>query len=516
MKLEKLFFDKPLHSFMVFDVRNPFFYRTFFFLLLIELFSLFGYLLPTFNTIAFFILAALVVALALWKLEYGIYCLLAELFVGSKGFLFFWNIGGTLVSLRIALWVIVVAVWCMRFATSRAERSLWKEYARDPLMRWCFVFFAVLLFAVLNGIVHNDFATVFFDSNAWLFFMLIFPFLSVLREQKFFDRISSILFAGVLFTSLQALTTLFIYSHDPLGGVFLPFYRWIRESGVGEVTALSPSFARIFFQSQIYTLIGLFLLLFITPAHPLFYKGGKVRVTGKAIFQVFCLSSLLLSFSRSFWVAGVATLVLYWGLLIFRKTPMHFLVRQIGAVIGIGIASALLIWLVMNFTYPRSSGGSFVRLLEERATTTEEAGVSSRWNLLPPLADRIKNNWFFGSGFGATVTYQSSDPRIVQSSARGNNFYTTYAFEWGYLDLWLKFGLLGLFIYGILLWKIGKQLYLTTYNLQLTTGLFFGFIALLITNIFSPYLNHPLGIGFLLLCIACILSQKHAILPVDN
>ncbi|MDO8582168.1 MAG: O-antigen ligase family protein [bacterium] len=486
-------------------MRNPFFYRTFLFIVLFELLSIFGYLLPQFNTIAFFFIVALVALVTFWKLEYGCYAILAELFIGSKGFLFFWVVGGTMISLRIALWLVVMSVWCARFLTNKNERDFWRHAIQRPIIRWVFLFFFVILFSAVQGFFRNTPADAFFDANAWLFFLLLFPFLSTLRTKEHFDHTLSILFAAVFSLSLKALAILFIYAHDPLGGVFLPLYRWVRTTGVGEITVLNPTFARIFFQSQIYVLIAFFLLFFLPRSKNIFD-----RVT-RYMLHVVCLASLLLSLSRSFWLAGIVTLSI--ALLYVREW------KKCVEIMSIGVVGFFLIFAVMNFPYPRTAGGSLASLIEDRATETQEAGIGSRWSLLPPLLNRISEHWFLGAGFGTTVTYKSSDPRIVESSARGNNFYTTYAFEWGYLDLLLKFGFLGTLVYCVLLWMIGKRLYLTTDNLppplagsrlpyqsqqvagQLTTGLFFGFIALLLTNIFSPYLNHPLGIGILLLCI---------------
>jgi len=92
--------------------------------------------------------------------------------------------------------------------------------------------------------------------------------------------------------------------------------------------------------------------------------------------------------------------------------------------------------------------------------------------------------------------------------------YTTYAFEWGYLDIWFKIGLLGLLSYlfwlGII-FKKGISYYKTSPTIEIKTitlGLLFGLIALIITNIFTPYLNHPLGIGYLLLLSAVFTAKE--------
>ena len=109
-----------------------------------------------------------------------------------------------------------------------------------------------------------------------------------------------------------------------------------------------------------------------------------------------------------------------------------------------------------------------------------------------------------GQGFGATVTYRTNDPRALASSPNG--LYTTYTFEWGWFDIWLKLGLLGLLAYLGLIFKIIKDgLKINSYfSLSLVTGL----LVLITVNIFSPYVNHPLGIGYIILTIAMMDQKK--------
>jgi O-antigen ligase len=146
--------------------------------------------------------------------------------------------------------------------------------------------------------------------------------------------------------------------------------------------------------------------------------------------------------------------------------------------------------------------------LISRVGNKKEAALVSRWMLLPKLMDEIKVNPISGQGFGKTVTYTSSDPRVLASNSGGR--YTTYAFEWGYLDIWLKIGLLGLVAYLLLIYKIiyvgvikgiksGNSIYI-----GIAAGCFF----LVIVNIFTPYLNHPLGIGFIVLSSCLILKDR--------
>lgn len=124
--------------------------------------------------------------------------------------------------------------------------------------------------------------------------------------------------------------------------------------------------------------------------------------------------------------------------------------------------------------------------------TTEAAG-GARLKLLPELWKEIEESPVIGQGFGKQVTYSSFLPdRIAQGNPEGQ--ITSYAFEWGYLDMWLKIGAVGLAIYllflGQIFWRVWK-----IPNL----GVLGGLVALVALNITSPYLNHPLGIGYVIL-----------------
>ena len=152
-------------------------------------------------------------------------------------------------------------------------------------------------------------------------------------------------------------------------------------------------------------------------------------------------------------------------------------------------------------------GFTATALLSERVSQiTGEAGVSSRWALLPELWDKIKQAPILGQGFGSIITYQSSDPRVLQSSPTGE--YTTYAFEWGWLDIWLKLGLFGLIAYLSLVGKIIVDgIFRNKAKDKIIYGLTIGIAVISAVSIFSPYMNHPLGIGYLIL-VSAMLSRN--------
>ncbi|MFA7050181.1 MAG: hypothetical protein WC164_03705, partial [Patescibacteria group bacterium] len=125
----------------------------------------------------------------------------------------------------------------------------------------------------------------------------------------------------------------------------------------------------------------------------------------------------------------------------------------------------------------------------------------SRWALLDAMKVEIQSNFILGKGFGARIEYISSDPRVLQSSPDGK--YSTYAFEWGWLDILLKMGVLGFAIYSWLILLFLKKNLITFYSSSdyLYLIIISSLLSLSAINFFTPYLNHPLGISLLILLI---------------
>ena len=82
-----------------------------------------------------------------------------------------------------------------------------------------------------------------------------------------------------------------------------------------------------------------------------------------------------------------------------------------------------------------------------------------------------------------------------------------FLFEWAYLDLIVKIGLVGLAAYVFWLLRIAWQGVTAIRSAAgpdrgLMAGLLGGLTAVAVANVFTPFLNHPLGIGIVLLTAA--------------
>ncbi len=469
----------------------------------------FIFFVNSWGQVVFLLLILGVFFLTLYKLEYGLLILLAEVFIGSKGYLFFYDYDGSMISIRIALWLIVMSVWLAKFLLKAREYG--KEFISYFIKNYqvLIILFFFIVWGLINGFLEkHTLANIFFDFNAWLFFALIFPLSweifirSPEKKKNFFKNIFSVFAASVAWLSFETLFLFFIFTHK-IGGLSI-IYRWVRVTGVGEITMMPDNLYRIFLQSHIFILIAfVFSLLWLWHVKKRPHKETEIYLA--FIFLSIFASVSIISLSRSNWlgmVLGLSLLVIFLGYK-YGVKDFLFLASTISLSVLVGVILAI---ALARFPYPAPSQLQLTDSLVKRASQIKgEAGVSSRWALLPKLLSQIKKSPVLGSGFGTTVTYKSSDPKILEHSPDGN--YTTYAFEWGWFDVWLKLGFFGLLSYLVLVGNIVicgvKRSYFSFENQVSLFGLGFVFslIILSVIHFFSPYFNHPLGINFVLVSL---------------
>ncbi len=455
--------------------------------------SFLGYLHPRIGALAFILLCLTTLVLSWRRIEVGILLLLAELFVGGKGYLFSLAIGGLTISIRHALFVVLITTWLIRFGR---HRDTWPRLTRQTQL-WILGLVAVLTLGVVLGLIdQHGFRAVFFDANAFLFLGLGLVLVSPRLDWSWLlPRLMALIAAAATILGLKSLLALGLFVHLSVANL-KPLYKWIRDTGVGEVAPIFGGTYRVFLQSQIYGLLSTAVLaILLLPTN---------RPTGHRPWWLIVpvtlgVAAVLVSLSRSFWIGAAAALIAGAGV---GWRWYRWNGRQLFGILGMlllvgGLAYTLNSW-ALNFPYPFRFGGGrdAGSVLNQRFTDLGgESAARSRSELFRALIPVIERRPIFGYGFGKTITYQSSDPRQLQSPSHGR--YTTYAFELGYLDLAVKLGLVGLAVVAGCL--AGIMVALWRRRTALSYGFLVGTVALATIHLTTPYINHPLGIGFLLL-----------------
>ena len=417
---------------------------------------------------------------ASWKrFEWGVYILLGELFVGSRGHFLEVDLGFISLSLRLAIFL-AVFIGAVKILTQNPG-GVWRGW-RDVLPKSFWLLVLLVAAGIINGLLAGPlFGNVFLDANGY-FYLVALPFLFLaVRDRGELMRILDILGAAVLVIAAQTLAV-FLWFRLDLPGV-ATVYAWILGDEIGEITGHVGEASRIFLQSQFYSLVSVFIFAFFT-SKPIYRL-----VFAAAVFTV------LMSLSRSFWLGGAAaaafslTLTLFW----VRPGRSAFL-RLAGRAAALALIAGAVVYALFSF-----GRGSDARTLSGRIENpAQEAAGQARLLLLPGLLDGIRAKPLLGYGFGKELSYPSFLPDRM-SAENPNGEIRTFAFEWGYLDLLLKLGLAGFLAYLWFVAKIFQKGFAVPQGDRLlAAGFLGGLTALAVLNVTTPYLNHPLGIGYLI------------------
>ncbi len=330
---------------------------------LVELLSLLGKGFPMFQMMAWALVCLLALVLTWRRLDYGLYFLVVDLILGSKsGHHFSWQVATVSVSLRMGLYAVVMGVWAIRWLQGRYRDEL-KAY-KGILKIWALLGVAVLWGVFRAFLSRNAGRDIFLDANGFLYGLLILPVLSValkLDKKEILEVVRGAL------TIMVAKTFLIIYLFSHANSQFIEanlrsLYRWVRDSGVGEITVMDTGFARVFFQSHIYALLAFFVLF--VPSSQESVRRHIVRE--KKFWMLSILAGVIIgSFSRSFWIATVCSLTGMVIFLIFRKQW-----KQLGTVMARSLlffgTGLVILFAVVRFPLPIPNGINLIRLIVDR------------------------------------------------------------------------------------------------------------------------------------------------------
>ncbi|MFH1767079.1 MAG: O-antigen ligase family protein [Patescibacteria group bacterium] len=450
------------------------------------------------------------------SLPTGLLIAFTELFTGGHGHLLDSDIFGLSVSLRMIIFAAVMLVWFIK--VMKKDISLSFIALRDA--PWLLIFVAVVV-GTLVGFLRNDFGLVFDDMNGYMTIAYLLPIISINWNQSDRRDLLQVLFGSAAW--LTGFTLLLSYLFTHLDGKTLHvLYAFVRDSRLAEITIQVISgessgylnsaalqilgdggyFYRIFMQSQFFVMIA-----FLVVATAMFFIWRNQRMPNLAWLSLgLFLSAIFLSMSRSFLLSlGIVCLVIFILAFFFGKRPLVNISKRSVTAVIIGGLSLLVSILTVVFPLPNNPDITDAAFYSTSEDNDRDLAISSRWSLLGPMMDMIYERPVLGSGFGTEVTYVTDDPRIRDLIPDG--ILTTYRFEWGYQDIWLKMGILGLAAFAFyavsLFWGIrytAKQ----HGHAWIVVGLGLGVMALYITHIFSPYLNHPIGLAYMLFIIPFI------------
>jgi len=434
----------------------------------------------------------------------GLLIALAELIAFSHGHL----IEAHSISLRMVIFGAVLFAWAIQYVRHKVKPS----FEHPLFFPFAGLFLLTLCALGQSYFLRGDIITALQDGNAYFYTLYLLPILSVPWESLQKRQWIQVFVASSLWVGILTLGIVFIFSHTP-EWMLVNTYAFLRDTRLAEITKMTDAIFRVFLPSQIYSL---FLFLFLAPffwLRSLSWKDGIILTC----IQGVSMATLLISLSRSYLVGLFVGACVFIFALFLSKTVSS---KQIFPAIGWHVLSKIwgLIFLAtalfLPISYLHGQAGDWANIFSSRAGSTQDAAISSRWKLLDPMWQTIKEHPILGSGFGKTVSFETDDPRA--EAMTGDKIWTTYAMEWGWLELWLKMGILGplVFLWIALVIIRGLIPLLAQPARWLAIGSMASLAMLYAIHMFSPYLNHPLGIGFLffLAPFLQVLPRKQSIL----
>jgi hypothetical protein len=414
----------------------------------------------------------------------GLLIIFWEVVLGSMGWLFVVNLFS--ISLRQALFAAIMLVAIIKLFNKNNCSKVLANYKKIKNYFW--LIFLFITCPLIVGLLKNDLTYVFFDANAWFYYGLILPILLIDWSASNFIKFLKIFIGANLATILL---TIIIYVFYGWGLMSLPqlswLYYWLRQVGWGEVTHVTGNLYRIFSQSQI-------MILFLWSLSLFWYIKNYKNIFKKATLELLIFLStttLIINLSRSMWLGGFAIIIF---LCVKYKEQIKAIWKRLIIIFAIAVLiTGLLVGRV-----------GFISVFDRLAQQPSEPAFSSRLTQISPLLNAIKAHWLLGSGFGAKIGYSTSDPR-AQSHLDANGLYWTYAFELGYLDQLFKMGLLVFILFIVFICKLINKLRKS--NNTNAFSLLVILLSALITHIFSPYINHPLGIVIILSILVFLIYE---------
>ena len=144
------------------DIYNSLFKKTFWIIIIFEILSVLAHLYPVINQLVFVAILIGTVIISIRKIEYGFFIACAELFIGSFGYLFFYDIGDFKFSIRLGIFIVVFCVWLFGVLRKKQTFGFKNRKILLPFTLFCATIIIGVAIGYINGYSLTD---IFLDMN---------------------------------------------------------------------------------------------------------------------------------------------------------------------------------------------------------------------------------------------------------------------------------------------------------------------------------------------------------------
>jgi len=422
------------------------------------------------------------------RLDYALYFFVFELVLGGAGGR--WIAFSSFLSIRIIFFAILILVWAYRIY--RKELSLKPVLASrfaKPLI--VLTLFFPVFWGILGWIYRWPIRYIIGDANGFLFYILFFILITVLSSVKKREKFIKVYLASIILVSIIVTILYFLAASGVINIWFLKQLFLGRMFYGGKIGIMPDGAYRLFLGNGVFIQSGLLILAAILL--------GGYRLTKKwrnilLVILLFVYLAIVASYTRGFWVSVIGAL-LFFVLWLSWKQRLKLL------------AGILVLFLISEIVFQGLFGLSFSNFFFNRLATSisvekDPVSLGQRVSQVRVLGGSILRYPFWGTGFGTYFPLYRTEGLVDDP----------YSFELGYLDMLVKFGIIGFVFWGLVILGIffkGLKLLLFKFDLgrqgrATILGFLSGLAALLIVGGTSPFLMSSFGIAHIVFTIYLI------------
>lgn len=403
------------------------------------------------------------------------YIIVIELVLGGSGHLI--TIGSFL-TIRYILFALAILYYGMKVVSTNFKINSNIFYVH------VFLFFSICAVAIINGILKGYLlGNIITSSQGYLYLLMIFPYTLFMQDIEMSKKIIRVFNHSVVLLAILSITIFFVFWIDPstfdlISGLLTRF-----DYGYLSMRSELPA---IFLKTSPYIAITLIYEIF---GYINFKEQRKlIKLIRIAILALGCMSTMSMAIWTSV-VVGIGFILL--------MTPGR---KKALTVIALAIFGIILVTIFSGYIIP---------VIHNRISTDDSSYIIKA-NQLQTLLGIWKNNSFLGNGFGIEVLFKTEMGTRIMSN-----------FELFWIQLLVNVGLLGFVIYMVIIFKsIFGGLRLSKMKNKEDSvhikAMVVGLIVLCVISTANPFLNNPIGLGYLVLVMCTINVYTQQYLKKDS
>lgn len=389
--------------------------------------------------------------------------IIVELVLGGSGRLIAF---GTFLSLRYLLFFIAILYYI--FFVFRNNLNIRRNIFFKPII----IFLIFYFFSISNGLIKGyEIGDVIKSSQGFLYIFMILPFTIFIDNKEKANQAIKIFINSTIILGIIALLIYVLFSISP--GNYSIITKWLDKFNYGYIS-IRNGLPAVFLKGTPYLVIAFNIELFR-------YINMTERSYKSIINMSILFLAILATISMGAWIALFVGIILC----IFLSNGK----KNILIIFAIVIAGILIYYIFSDY---------IGKIIELRISSNDSSYIIKS-NQLHVLIKTWLNNFLFGNGFGVKVNF------MTQLGYR-----EMINFELFWLQLLVNMGLCGFLAYlNIIVKNIIESKrnisFLDEFEKINLKACNIGLITLCIISSVNPFLNNPIGIGYVVI-LMCIIN----------